>query len=396
MRVLSINDEPEAGGAAAIFRRTNRLLRQAGHEVVEVTGHSLEPSPFPANIRLVYDPRLIAHLSRILDRTKVDVAHVQNLHGRLSTQVFPFLKRRGIPIVYQVNDYFFFCNSYVAYNRRLDQPCKRCIKGNVLPAVRYGCVNNLGSPRVDRALVQALMRLALRAANPWKAVDLFLVTGEQTAALLEEWGVARTRQWRIFNPMVSEEFTGPSILGDEVVFYGACVPSKGTETFLTALEHVDPACRLGVYLTGMGADYEARLRAVAERRGLSVRADSTLRWQNGLKERVASARAVVVPSQWWVTSESVVYEGLLMGKPVIVSRAGGNAELVDHGETGFLFEPRDARALARYIMLLSTDRDLASRMGAEAAARSRERFTEAAFVERLEAAYRHARAQGAS
>ena len=166
MQVLSINDEPQAGGAAAIFRRTNRLLQQAGHDVIEVTGDSLPPSRLPAEIRLVRDPRLIAHLSRILDDAQVDVAHVQNVHGRLSTQALSFLKRRGIPIVYQVNDYFFFCNSYVAYNRRLDEPCKRCIKGNLLWAVRYGCVNNLGPSRVHRALLQACTRLALRALNP--------------------------------------------------------------------------------------------------------------------------------------------------------------------------------------------------------------------------------------
>ena len=390
MRVLSINDEPEAGGAAAIFRRTNRLLRQAGHDVIEVTGDSLPPSQLPAEIRLVHDPRLIAHLSRILDGAQADVAHVQNVHGRLSTQVLPFLKRRGVPIVYQVNDYFFFCNSYVAYNRRLDAPCKRCINGNMLWAVRYGCVNNLGVGRLGRALLQAGTRLALRWLNPWQHVDLFLVTGEETAVLLEEWGVGRARQRRILNPMVSEEFAGAKALGDEVVFYGACLPNKGSETFLAALEHVDPACRLGVYLTGMSPDYEARLRAVAERRGLRVRADSTLRWQHGLRERVAESRAVVVPSQWWVTSESVVYEGMLMGKPVIVSRAGGNAELVDHGETGFLFEPRDAKALARYMTLLSTDQTLASRMGAAAGARSRTRFAEDLFVRSLEGAYQEA------
>ena len=146
----------------------------------------------------------------------------------------------------------------------------------------------------------------------------------------------------------------------------------------------------------MSPDYGARLRAVAERRGLRVRADSTLRWNNGLRERVASSRAVVVPSQWWVTSESVVYEGMLMGKPVIVSRAGGNAELVDHGETGFLFEPRDAKELARYMTLLSTDEHLAHRMGAEAAVRARARFADAAFVRSLEAAYRHAMGKDAS
>ena len=424
MNVLALNDELVDGGAAQLFRRTNEILRRAGHEVLEVTGAMRArrgrpmgaPAPeddggalaaqgsrpgrrgliealrqeIRANVRQVYDPQLIGTLTELLDQRVIDVAHVHNLHGRLSTQVLPFLKRRGIPMVYQVNDYFFFCNTYMAYNRRLDQPCKRCIRGNLLWAVRYGCVNNLGESRFDRALLQAVKRLALLVARPWKAVDLFLVTSEQAAGLLDEWGVGPQRRLKIFNPMVSGECDVPTPMGDEVVFYGTCLPNKGTETFLAALEHVDASCPIGVYLTGMSADYAARLRAVAERRGFPLQVDSTLRWHHGLKERVASARAVVVPSQWWVTSENVVLEASLLGKPVIVSRIGGNMELVDHGQTGFVFEPRNAGELAGYINRLAADRDLARRMGAQASRRLRTRFTEATFVQQLEAAYRRA------
>lgn len=411
MRILALNDEPEAGGAAQLFRRTNRLLRQRGHDVIEVTGSVIEErlaalnghassrsgrylgsirQELSSSLRQVYFPFLLAELTRILDQTPVDVAHVHNLHGRLSTQVLPFLKSRGIPTVCQVNDYFFFCNSYVAYNRKLDAPCKRCIGGNILWAVRYSCVGNLGEGRLPKALIHASKRLALRWTNPWRGITLFLVTSDQAASLLEEWGVERTRQRKLFNPMVNREFDVPTSLGDEIVFYGTCLPSKGTETFLAALEHVQPGCRLGVYLTGMTGDYEGRLRAVAARRGLQLCMDARLRWQTGLRERVAASRAVVVPSQWWVTSESVVYEGMLLGKAVIVSRIGGNAELVEHGTTGLLVEPRNARELAHAINLLASNRTLAGRLGEAARERARERFAESAFLNPLESAYRDA------
>lgn len=427
MNVLALNDEPILGGAAQLFRRTNEILRRHGHQVVEVTGEQLARTGRPesargvaattrrgqwlarrlhrlrqlrseitANIRQVYDPRLISSLARLLDQTPVEVAHVHNLHGHLSTHVFPFLKKRRIPIVYQVNDYFFFCNTYCAYNRRLDQPCKRCIHGNVFWAIRYGCVSNLGPNRLDRGFVQAVKRLALMLARPWRHVDLFLVTSDQAADLLEEWGIGRQRHQKLFNPILEEEFALPGRFGEEVMFYGTCLATKGIETFLAALEHVEPTCRIGVYLSGMTSEYETRLHVLAKRRGLRLHVDSTLRWDNGLRERVASARAVVVPSQWWVTSENVVYEAMALGKPVVVSRIGGNVELVDHGQTGFLFEPRNARELARYINLLSLDPAVASRMGVEARTRSRERFAESMFLQKLEAAYSRAIAMATS
>ncbi len=418
MKVLALNDEPVLGGAAQLFRRTNELLRRAGHEVITVTGEDVEgcrpaeaaaaprerlgrlgalwadarglPRELRWNARHVRYPKLLAHLAAVLRAHHVDVAHVHNVHERLSTAVLSFLAGRGIPTVCQVNDYFFFCNTHFAYNRRLAAPCKRCIGGNPLPAVRYGCVSYLGRPRRDQALIQALKRWALVLARPWRHVHLFLVTSEQAAELLEEWGVDRTRQHRLLNPMGAEEFDIPTRLGEEVVFYGSCLENKGTDIFLQALEQVRPGTRIGVYLVGMTADYGRRLAACAQRRGLALRADTSLRWHSGLQPVVAEARAVVVPSQWWVTSENVVYEAQLLGKPVIVSRIGGNAELVDHGETGFLFEPRSSAELAGYINRLGEDAALAGRMGRTAAARARERFAETAFVSQLEAGYRAA------
>ena len=417
MRILALNDDLLGGGAAQLFRRTNELLQRAGHDVVAVTGDDLEPTASPAasvssvpprglsrlfrdlrrvpaevrsNVRHLYFPRLIEHVSRRLEDRPVDVAHIHNLHGRLSTHIFSWLKAHRIPAVYQVNDYYFFCNSYFAYNRRLDSPCKRCLSGNALWAARYGCVSYLSPNRLGKALPQALRRMALNAARPWRHVDLFFATSDQAVTLLQEWGVPQEKCWKIFNPMRLEEFDLPSAIGDEVVFYGSCLPNKGTETFIRALEHVQSGARIGVYLMGLTPDYERRLRAAAQRRGLHLRVDGSVRWQNGLRSLVASARAVVVPSQWWVTSENVVYEAKLLGKPVIVSRIGGNTELVKADQTGFFFEPGDAKELARYVNLLVQDRDLAEQMGRQSARWAREQFADALFLRRLEAGYQAA------
>ena len=42
----------------------------------------------------------------------------------------------------------------------------------------------------------------------------------------------------------------------------------------------------------------------------------------------------------------VILEGMLLGKPVIATAAGGVPELIDDGRTGFLVPPGDATALA--------------------------------------------------
>lgn len=60
---------------------------------------------------------------------------------------------------------------------------------------------------------------------------------------------------------------------------------------------------------------------------------------------------------------NAILEFMAQAKPVIASKGGGTAEIVEDGETGFLFESRDPNDLVQYIRKLVSKPDLASRMG---------------------------------
>lgn len=83
------------------------------------------------------------------------------------------------------------------------------------------------------------------------------------------------------------------------------------------------------------------------------------------------ARAVLLPSAIEGFGLAPV-EGWLYGRPVVVSRGAGVAELVRHGGNGFLHGPGDDAALARGLDALAADEDLAHALGkaGRAAARS--------------------------
>lgn len=71
---------------------------------------------------------------------------------------------------------------------------------------------------------------------------------------------------------------------------------------------------------------------------------------------------------------NTVLEAMASGLPVVATRVGGNAELVQEGVTGALVPPGDpltmARAISRYVM----DREMARRHGAAARSLVEERF----------------------
>lgn len=76
-------------------------------------------------------------------------------------------------------------------------------------------------------------------------------------------------------------------------------------------------------------------------------------------------------------------ESMSLGKPMVMSNVGGAAELVVHGEHGFLFAPADIDALTMHLRTLLSQRPLREQLGAAAARRVRERFTVQAMSDRF-------------
>jgi glycosyltransferase involved in cell wall biosynthesis len=77
---------------------------------------------------------------------------------------------------------------------------------------------------------------------------------------------------------------------------------------------------------------------------------------------------------------TVLAEAMAVGTPVVATRVGGLAEVVDDGITGRLVAPGDPGALAAAVLEVLRDRD---RMGAAARERAR-RFDRERYTERVE------------
>ncbi len=80
-------------------------------------------------------------------------------------------------------------------------------------------------------------------------------------------------------------------------------------------------------------------------------------------------------------------EALACGTPVVASQAGGLAEVVRHGETGFLCPIGDVAGMARVAVGLLEDRARWQRFSDAAAADARARYGQEAIVAQYEALY---------
>jgi glycogen(starch) synthase len=100
-----------------------------------------------------------------------------------------------------------------------------------------------------------------------------------------------------------------------------------------------------------------------------------------------SATVCVVPSLW----EGFGYvcaEAMACGKPVVASRTGGLAEIIEDGRSGVLVEPGNAEELARAILSLIRDPERRAQIATAARKRVVEEFSSAAIAARMSDLYR--------
>ena len=71
---------------------------------------------------------------------------------------------------------------------------------------------------------------------------------------------------------------------------------------------------------------------------------------------------------------NVLLEASACGVPIVATRAGGNEEIVNEGETGFLVAIHDPAALAERALSLTHDAQLRWRLGLQARRRTEEKF----------------------
>ena len=95
---------------------------------------------------------------------------------------------------------------------------------------------------------------------------------------------------------------------------------------------------------------------------------------------------VLHPSRWDALPQAVL-EAMALGKPVLASRATGNAVLIEDGVDGLLIPPEDPRAWADALDRVLGDQHLAARLGAAAREHARSRFPFTRTVEQTVALY---------
>ncbi len=157
-----------------------------------------------------------------------------------------------------------------------------------------------------------------------------------------------------------------------VLFVGRLVAQKGVTFLLEALSVVLQRCpETRLIITGDG-ELDLFLKRIARYHGIPHRV-TFLDWTTGpdLVELYQRAKFVVVPS-YYEPFGIVALEAMACGRPVIASRTGGLAEIVNDGVNGFLVEVGNHLQLAQRMVQLLQDDERRQQMGQAARERANE------------------------
>ncbi|WP_395748799.1 glycosyltransferase family 4 protein [Prosthecobacter sp.] len=166
---------------------------------------------------------------------------------------------------------------------------------------------------------------------------------------------------------------------------------KGQHVLLEALKSVPTAHAIllgDALFTDEDRLYAQRLHTQAEEPELKGRIHFA-GFQSDTMPYFDMADAVVHASVFPEPFGRVIVEGMLAGKPVIASRAGGAAEIIQHEQTGLLVDPGNADELAAALLRLQTDTAFSSTLARQARQAAQDTYALDAVQEKIESVIRH-------
>jgi glycosyltransferase involved in cell wall biosynthesis len=360
--VLIVHDRRKPrGGADLDVDDEAEMLSQRGHEVQRHPA-----GPLGAGAATIDTE---AALGAAIDAFRPDVLHVHNLFPGLSTAVYAVAAARRVALVQTLHDYRIACPQGQLF--RDGRPCEDCVGKRPWPAVVHNCHGSgRGEAMVAARATVTMRRQSLRHVARFIAPSTFVRERALAAGLPAERVVVKPNSLDL--PALEETFRMGFLCA------GRLSAAKGIDVLADAMryEHLEGEVRVaGDGPARAEVESHPRLQALGALSPASVR------------EEMRRAIALVMPSRAYEAFPRALVEAFALGLPVIASRRGALASLVDDGRTGLLFTPGSGADLAAKLRWAETHPDRMGAMGLAARRQYEREFTHEVNYPRLMAVY---------
>lgn len=344
------NAYQQFGGEDAVVDSEIALLRAHGHAVVLYKRHNDELhalSSANAAVSTVWSTRSARALDTLCVEFQPDLIHVHNTFPLISPSIYWSASRRHIPVVQTLHNFRLLCPQGTFL--RHGALCEDCLGKAPWRAVVRRCYR--GS--LPQSAVLATMLSAHRLAGTYRnRVTRYIALNNFSRDRFIAAGL-RAEQVRVkpnFVDSVVLPGLGPRHGG---LFVGRLSEEKGVSTLLAAARQSGtfPIAAIG---TG---PLEAQVAHALGDGFLGFRP------REDIMRRMRAASFLIVPSVCLEQLPTTILEAFACGLPVLASRLGPLANIVEENVTGLLFHPGDPADLAAKIAWARTHEQDMQRMG---------------------------------
>lgn len=363
-------------GEDKAFENEVRMQKNNGADVYVYARHNDEISGYgiTGKCRLpfesVWSIKTYRDLLKIVKKAKPDVAHFHNIWYLVSPSAYYACRDARVPIVQTLHNYRFFCANGLLF--RNGAVCESCIGKITLQGVINACYRSSRIHSVPICLMEGVHRI-LGTLN--KMVDAFIALTEFSRRKYIECGVIPGKLF--VKPNVLADVPEPQYTGNgDMVFVGRLSREKGIDTLAAAAKYLNSS-RINnskILLVGDGP-LKRQLYETTRAKDIDNIELAGHKEHKEVIEIMRRGRFVILPSLCYESFPLVIMEAYACGKPVVASRIGALAELVEDGKTGLLFEPGNARDLAAKMRWLYEHKDTCVEMGMNARRTFDEKYT---------------------
>lgn len=377
-RILIVhNSYSERGGEDEVVSSEVKLLRERGHDVLVYARSNNELAsctPLHAAVNAVWSQGAKAEISALTLKFNPDIVHIHNTFFRISASSYVSVMGRA-PVVQTLHNFRFLCPQ--AMFLRNEEICEDCIGAGTLLGVARGCYRGSRS----QSAVVALSALAHRVLGQRNhLISRFIVPSEFCRNKFIAGGFPSARIHVKPNLVMRPEVGLGGICEARAgfLFAGRLAPEKGLRVMVAALRA--SKLEVAIKVAGSGPEREA----LAAEPGIELLGNLS---RKSLDEKMGGASALIVPSLTYETFGLVVLEAFSCGLPVIASRIGALAELIDDGKDGLLFRPGDSGDLASKLVWAQANPEKLLQMGRNALDKFRRNFSPEQNYAKLMAIY---------
>lgn len=381
--LLAHNHYQQQGGEDQVFAEEGRLLEENGHTVIRYTAHNdLVKIMGPAALArsTLWNRNAYYELRNLIRFERPQVMHCHNTFPLISPAAYYAAQSEGLPVVQTLHNYRLLCPNALFF--RNGRPCEDCLGAIASwPGIFHSCYRG---DRLASGIVAAMLSIH-RGLGTWnRKVKIYIALTEFAKKKFIQGGIPECKIMVKPNFVAHDPGVGDG-RGKYAIFVGRLSEEKGIDRLLTAWPRVGKELTLQIVGDGPLA---SKVANVAE-------TEPSVVWlghqpTSKVYDLIGSAMFLICPSEWYETFGLVVIEAFAKGTPVLTSKIGALAELVENGRTGLHFNPGDLDDMVEKIKWAISNQDQLKKMRRNARTEFEHRYTRVRNYETLMKIYRAA------